>query len=133
MIYGKLIANQKLIYSGHCFRQCCWRKLQQRRTNLEHQQRHNILRKEDYKTLFNENNFKTYWLTRPVIFENIICITSHYDNAILVIDRINFTVLQRIDLGKCSNAIPLGNTPQIFEGKLYQLDGDKTLHIFEMI
>lgn len=93
----------------------------------------NVLRKEDYKTLFNENNFKTYWLTKPVISDTIICITSHYDNAILVIDRINFTVLQRIDLGKGSNAVPLGNTPQIFEGKLYQLDGDRTLHIFEII
>lgn len=93
----------------------------------------NVLRKEDYKMLFNDNNFKTYWLTKPVISENIVCITSHYDNAILIIDRINFTVLQRINLGKCSNAVPLGNTPQIFEGKLYQLDGDKTLHIFEII
>jgi hypothetical protein len=93
----------------------------------------NVLRKEEYKTLFNDNNFKTYWLTKPVVSDNIICITSHYDNAILIIDRVNFAVLQRINLGKCSNGVPLGNTPQIFEGKLYQLDGDRTLHIFEIM
>lgn len=90
-----------------------------------------VVRQEDYKTLFKNNNFRTYWLTKPAISENLIAIASHYDNALLLLDRTDFSISQRLELGKASNGIPLTNTPQIHLNRLYQLDGDNTLHIFE--
>ena len=90
-----------------------------------------VVRQEDYKTLFKANEFRTYWLTKPAISENLIAIASHYDNALLLLNRDSFSIGQRIELGKASNGIPLTNTPQIHLNRLYQLDGDNTLHIFE--
>jgi hypothetical protein len=89
-----------------------------------------VLRQEDYKTLFKANEFRTYWLTKPAISENLIAIASHYDNALLLLNRDSFSIIQRLELGKASNGIPLTNTPQIHQNRLYQLDGDNTLHIF---
>ena len=91
-----------------------------------------VVRQEDYKTLFKANEFRTtYWLTKPAISENLIAIASHYDNALLLLNRANFFVIQRLEFGKASNGIPLTNTPQFHQNRLYQLDGDNTLHIFE--
>lgn len=92
-----------------------------------------ILRKEDYTSLLEKAKLKQYMLTAPAINDGYIAIASHYDNAILVINRETFTVHQRIELEGCQNGIPLGNTPRLYGNRLFQQDGDGTLHIFEEV
>lgn len=90
-----------------------------------------ILAKKPYRELFAEANFKDYWLTAPAVSDKYIAISSHYDSAILLINRSTFTVEQRIALEGCKSGIPLSNAPRLYGNRLYQLDGDGTLHIFE--
>lgn len=90
-----------------------------------------ILAKKPYRELFAEANFKDYWLTAPAVSDKYIAISSHYDTAILLINRADFTIAQRIGLDGCKSGIPLSNAPRLYGNRLYQLDGDGTLHIFE--
>jgi hypothetical protein len=92
-----------------------------------------VLRREDFMPLLKEVGFRNYWLTQPAVNERYIAIASHYDSAILLINRADFTVAQRIDLEGCQNGIPLTNTPRFHDKRLFQLDGDGTLHVFEEI
>ncbi|MBB6004740.1 hypothetical protein [Arcicella rosea] len=90
-----------------------------------------LLRQQSYKEIFAQNNFRDYRLTRPCITEDLIAITSHYDNAILLLDKATLNVIQRIQIEGSKNGLPLTDTPQIHGNSLYQLDGDNTLHIFD--
>jgi hypothetical protein len=89
------------------------------------------LRQEEFAPLLKQVGFRSYWLTQPAVNEKYIAIASHYDSAILLINRADFTVAQRIDLEGCQNGIPLPNTPRFHGNRLFQLDGDGTLHVFQ--
>ncbi len=91
-----------------------------------------LLRQQSYKEIFAQNNFRDYRLTRPCITEDLIAITSHYDNAILLLDKATLNVIQRIQIEGSKNGLSLTDTPQIHGNSLYQLDGDNTLHIFDI-
>ncbi|MEA5426990.1 outer membrane protein assembly factor BamB family protein [Arcicella lustrica] len=91
-----------------------------------------LLRQESYKESFAQNSFRDYWLTVPCVTEDLIAITSHYDNAILLLDKATLNVIQRIQIEGSKNGLALRNSPQIHGNSLYQLDGDNTLHIFDI-
>lgn len=90
-----------------------------------------VLRQEKFVPLLKQAGIRQSWLTQPAVNEKYIAIASHYDSAILLINRADFTVGQRIDLEGCQNGIPLPNTPRFHGNRLFQLDGDGTLHVFE--
>lgn len=90
-----------------------------------------VLRQEEFAPLLKQVGFRSYWLTQPAVNEKYIAIASHYNSAILLINRAGFTVAQRIDLEGCQNGIPLPNTPRFHGNRLFQLDGDGTLHVFQ--
>jgi outer membrane protein assembly factor BamB len=90
-----------------------------------------VLRREEFTPLLKQAGIRQSFLTQPAVNEKYIAIASHYDSAILLINRADFTVAQRIDLEGCPNGIPLTNTPRFHGNRLFQLDGDGTLHVFE--
>jgi outer membrane protein assembly factor BamB len=89
------------------------------------------LRREEFAPLLKQAGIRQSFLTQPAVNEKYIAIASHYDSAILLINRADFTVAQRIDLEGCQSGIPLPNTPRFHGNRLFQLDGDGTLHVFE--
>lgn len=91
----------------------------------------NVLRTENYIPIFNEAKVRPAMFSTPAISDKYIAISSHHDTAILLINRSTFTVEQRIALEGCKSGIPLSNAPRLYGNRLYQLDGDGTLHIFE--
>jgi outer membrane protein assembly factor BamB len=89
------------------------------------------LRRVEFAPLLKQADIRQSFLTQPAVNEKYIAIASHYDSAILLINRADFTVAQRIDLEGCQSGIPLPNTPRFHGNRLFQLDGDGTLHVFE--
>lgn len=90
-----------------------------------------MLRKTEFVPLLKQAGIRQSFLTQPAVNGKYIAIASHYDSAILLINRTDFTVAQRIDLEGCQNGIPLTNAPRFHDNRLFQLDGDGTLHVFE--
>lgn len=90
-----------------------------------------LAEQKPYREMFSAANMKPYWYTGISVDDKYIAVSSHYDSAILLIDRATFTIAQRIDLEGCKNGIPLSNAPRLHGNRLFQLDGDGTLHVFE--
>ncbi len=89
-----------------------------------------VLVQYDFRTIFNENGLRTYWLTNPAVNDTFIAVTSHYDNSIIIINRKDFSIAQIIKLDKSKLGVPLPNKPVFLENKLLQLDGENNLYVF---
>lgn len=92
-----------------------------------------VLEQHDFRTIFNENELRTYWLTNPAVNDTFIAVTSHLDNSIIIINRKDFSIAQIIKLDKSKLGVPLPNKPVFLENKLLQLDGENNLYVFSTI
>ena len=69
--------------------------------------------------------------TKPTIAGNLLLTTDVYARKIYLMDKYTAVVQETITLEGEGDRIPIDNSPQLHGNRLYQLDGDRVLHIFE--
>ncbi len=69
--------------------------------------------------------------TKPTIAGNLLLTTDVYARKIYLMDKQTAVVQETITLEGEGSRIPIDNSPQLHGNRLYQLDGDRVLHIFE--
>lgn len=71
------------------------------------------------------------WLSWHHVYDDCMAVTDCMALKILILNKNNFDIMEVIEIKGAKNEIPVANAPQIHGNRLYQLDGDNTLHIFE--
>lgn len=70
--------------------------------------------------------------SQPIVSGNDLLMTSVSTHEIFVLDKETSAVKSITKIEGCRNRIPIDNSPQKQGNRIYQLDGDETLHIFEV-
>lgn len=69
--------------------------------------------------------------TQPFIADDLILMTSVSTHEIFILNKDSLAIESITKLEGCSNRIPIDNSPQLIDGRVYQLNGDNTLYIFK--
>jgi hypothetical protein len=72
------------------------------------------------------------YFTQPTLHEGKLYMTGKKGRVIYIVNPQNCEVLETAALPGAGERIPIYNAPRIAGNRLYQLDGDSNLHIFEM-
>lgn len=69
--------------------------------------------------------------SQPFVTDDFILMTSVSTHEIFILNKDSLAIESITKLEECINRIPIDNSPQLIDGRVYQLNGDNTLYIFE--
>ncbi|HFA50934.1 MAG TPA: hypothetical protein ENJ95_18140 [Bacteroidetes bacterium] len=73
-----------------------------------------------------------FWnMTRHAVDEKFMYVTSRYDRVLGVFDKHTAELVQLLPLEGAKDSIPARHAPIVTNDHVYQLDGDKQLHVFK--